>query len=338
MANVLGTSFTHTWAGKEFLSELFFVPQTMEDNPWAGMRTMTDVNADTHIYLPGSLSGIVREDTGCGFSAVGSVNITDRKIAPCRLKINVEECEDAFWSTVFQTLQKSGINRADLRGTLMYKTIRQVVMNTMMHDVPNLGWWGAESSGHAFYGICDGFWELFFDNSANVGYSLDMSSDTDYETSSTSDIMATDGTLNALRNLWENQKPVMRKFPLAARKILMTSSCYDNLLNTFENTGTDSGLTRLRDGQALKFRGVEVVDKYMWDESLDDSNNPSATTIGDNCILYVIPDNLIVGTDVNDPKAQVKVWFDEKDEKVYQKIKWMQAQQYVHADLINIAY
>ena len=107
-----------------------------------------------------------------------------------------------------------------------------------------------------------------------------------------------------------------------------------------ENSGTDSGLARIQDGVSeLKFRGIPIIDMSFWDESLaDTSANPNSAAIGSNSIVITAPDNLVVGTDVTDPASEMKVWYEEKDEKVYIKSKFNFGTQIVSDELIVAAY
>ena len=66
--------------------------------------------------------------------------------------------------------------------------------------------------------------------------------------------------------------------------------------------------------------------------------NPNSAAIGSNAIVITAPDNLVVGTDVTDPASEMKVWYEEKDEKVYIKSKFNFGTQIVSDELIVAAY
>ena len=334
MANALTTSFSHTYAGKELLTEIFYAPAVEGgQNPFDLHRVMSDVKTKTNIYKVGALTNIIQGDSGCGFSASGSVAITDKVIDPQKLKVNIEQCEDAFSQTIFAEAQKNGVDRADIQGTIIEEMIMNAVSRGMRDDLIKAAWFSDAASSHAMYGNFEGFFERILGGS---GYLLDLNSDSAYEAA---DVIATDGAYKAMKKLYENMPAAMRaiKGQLVA---YVTSSVYDNLLSTLEQTGTDSGLQRIQDGVAdLKFRGVPIVDMSLWDASLaDTSNNPNSAAIGSNAIVITTPDNLVVGTDVTDPMAELSVWYEKKDEKFYLSSKFLFGTQVVFDELIVAAY
>jgi len=334
MANALTTSFSHTYAGKELLTEIFYAPAvTSGQNPFELHRVMSDVKTKQNIYTVGSLTNIIQSDTGCGFSASGTVAITDKVIDPQRLKINVEQCEDAFTQTIFAEAQKSGVDRADITGTIISDMVINAVSRGMRDDLIKAAWFSDAASSHAMYGNFEGFFERILGGS---GYLLDLNSSATYEAA---DALATDGAYAAFKNLYENMPAAMRsiKGDLVA---YVTSSVYDNLLSTLEASGTDSGLQRIQDGVSqLKFRGIPVVDMSLWDASLaDTSANPNSAAIGSNAIVISTPDNFVVGTDITDVNSELSVWYEKKDEKYYISSKFLFGTQVVFDELVAAAY
>ncbi|ANS03589.1 hypothetical protein [uncultured Mediterranean phage uvDeep-CGR2-KM21-C345] len=334
MANALTTSFSHTYAGKELLTEIFYAPSVESgQNPFELHRIMSDVKTKTNIYKVGALTNIIQGDSGCGFSASGSVAITDKVIDPQKLKVNIEQCEDAFSQTIFAEAQKSGVDRADIQGTIIEEMVMTAVTRGMRDDLIKAAWFSDAASSHAMYGNFEGFFERILGGS---GYLLDLNSDATYEAS---DALATDGAYKAMKNLYENMPAAMRsiKGQLVA---YVTSSVYDNLLSTLEAAGTDSGLQRILDGVSqLSFRGIPVQDMSLWDASLaDTSANPNSAAIGSNAIVITTPDNLVVGTDITDPMAELSVWYEKKDEKFYLSSKFLFGTQVVFDELVAAAY
>ena len=336
MANMLSTDFTHTYAGKELLTEVFYQPQHdgSGQNPFDLYRVMSDVKTKKKIYVVQKLAKIVQADTGCGFSASGNNSIQDRIIDPVKLKVNLEECEDAFNETIFAEAQKSGVSRADLTGTAIEQILLTATARGIREDLVKMAWFGNAASADSFYGNFDSFFEKILSGTSGTT-KLDLNSSATYEAGGA---LASDGALAAMRAMYSGQGSAMRSIAATDKKYYVTSTVYDNLQSTLEATGADSGLNRIQDGGSLKFRGSEVVDMSIWDAALDESGNPNSGDIGNNAIVYTTPDNLIIGTDVTDPASELKVWFDEKDEKVYIKSKFNYAVQIVHDELVSVAY
>lgn len=337
MSNVLTTTFSHTYAGKELLTEIFYKPQHGGEgqNPFELHRVMPNIKTKMNIYEVAPLEGIIQSDTGCGFSASGSVAITDKVIDPQRLKINVEQCESQFEQTVIAEALKSGVDRADLQGTVVEEIILNAVARGMRNDLVKVAWFSDAASSHSLYGNLEGYFERILDSGFG-GYTLDLNSSATYESA---DVLATDGAYSAFKTLFSNMPAAMRskKGELVA---YTTSSVYDNLLATLEQTGTDSGLSRITDGVSqLSFRGIKIVDMSLWDTSLaDTSANPNSAAIGSNAIVISQPSNFIVGTDVSDPSAEMSVWYEKKDEKYYLSSKFLFGTQIISDEMVVAAY
>ena len=90
MANAVQTSFTHTYNGAEFITELFFKPQEGSDDIFGGRYKVMQVADKKNLYIPGNLSKILKEYSACGFSASGNLTISDRVISTEKVKVNLD--------------------------------------------------------------------------------------------------------------------------------------------------------------------------------------------------------------------------------------------------------
>lgn len=339
MANILTKNFTHTYAGQEFLSRLYYQPQHTEGiNPYSEFQIFPNVKTKTNIYLPQRLQGIIREDTGCGFSAVGTTNINDKTISVSKLKINTEMCESEFDNTVWAELRRSGVDRNDLRGTDIENVMNTVTARAMAEDLKKQMWFSDSASSDAFYGIYDGYIRLKLDNSSSLGYAKDMANITGALNGTA--IHGTDGAMKVLRDMYEGQSVYLRAIPARDKRFYVTSTVFDSLLKTYQNTGTDSGLAKLATGaDTLSFNGIPVIDMVEWTLPLADETNPVTTTIdAGHLVVLSFPDNFAVATDVTNPESEIVSWYDMKDEKVYTKGKWMHGVQCIHDEYIGIAF
>lgn len=336
MADQLTTNFTHTYAGREFTDTLFYQPQLEGSfDPYREFQFIPNVKGKINIYLPRRLQKVLRADTGCGITAAGTTTINDKTLTPCKIRLDLEECEDQFDATIFEEARRSGTDRNDLNGTAIGEILTRQTTGAIREDNQKLLWFGRDADADAFYGICDGFWDFLIDASSSLGHSIDMSNDVNIEDGN--GVLVEDGALVALREIWSNQPATLRRMKSDAR-FYVTATIADNLMETYEALGTDSGLARLENGSAqLSFRGRPVIEMVEWDDALADSANPFSTEIGDNAILYTIPSNLVIGADVSSTEAQVRIRFDEDDEKVKTKAKWIQGVQFVEEELICIA-
>lgn len=337
MANSLTTSFTHTYAGREFFQELFFKPQEGGDDIFGNYKVMQVVDK-TNLYIPNNLSETLKKYSTCGFSQVGTTTISDRTIDVTKVKVNLEECEDAFDNTIFEEAIRQGVDIDDLRGTVVEDMLRQSMMQSLGVDISRIQWFGDDASSSTNYDHFDGWVQLAEDAGASLGQTLDMSADTSIETSGSDDTLVADGTQSAFKQLWEGQSKTLRAIDRSMKKLYVTSSIMDNYLSTLEDTQNETGQMNLEDGKtSVRYRGVEVVEVKGWDTHLADTNNPQKTAIGANMIVLTTPDNLIVGADIMNPNNQVKVWYSEDDEVIRMKIKFKLGAQILHPELMSLA-
>ena len=340
MANALapaGGAFTHTYAGKEILQPLFYQPQTIGRDPFELYQVMGDIKTKANIYLPGKLQKIITADGGCGFTPSGSATISDKTITPEKLKINLEMCSDEFDQTIFAEQYKAGVDVNNIEGTDIGNIILQLLVNSMSEDIPKIIWWSDITSGDPFYGNLDGYIKLI--DSAVTAGTLTNFVDLTAGGFVIAGVWQTDGALGALRALYSGQEASMRGMNRMEKKIMVNSAVIDNLLDSYENTGTDSGLARLAEGVGeLTFRGIPVVEMPTWTEAMADGANPQAGTVGDNCIVFTIPDNLVVGSNIQAPESQVLVWYDVLTELVNFKVKFTLGAQIIHPELIGFAH
>jgi|10_taG_2_1085330.scaffolds.fasta_scaffold04364_2 hypothetical protein len=335
MANSVTTSFSHTYNGREFLTELFYKPQEGGQDVF-GIYKIMQVVDKTNLYIPGNLSKILRKYTTCGFSQVGSLAISDRTISTAKVKVNLEECEDAFDGTVFEEAIKQGVEIDDLRGTVVEDILRTSLLKALGSDIPRICWFGVDGASSSDYDQFDGWVHLIGDVSGSVGQYLDMNTDANIESGGA---MVADGAITLFRSMYENQSKTLRAVDRSGKKFYVTSTIMDNYLTTLEDTQNERGQLSLEDGTTVvKFRGIEVVEVKGWDTALADTDNPNKAGIGANMCVFTTPDNLIVGCDVLSPANEVKVWFSEDDEVLRMKSKFKLGTQILHPELISFAY
>jgi len=336
MADQLTTNFTHQWAGVEITENLFFEPQLEGKDLYREFQFIPDVQGKTNIYLPRKLQKVLRKDTGCGVTAAGTTTINDKTLEPCKIRLDLEQCEDEFDNTVFEKFRRSGVDRNDLTGTLIEEIMLEQTTRAIREDNQKLLWFGDDADADDFYGICDGFWRFFIDASSNLGVSIDMSNNANIEDSNGD--LVEDGALVVLRQLWKEQPAVLRNIPKAEKRFYVTATIWDNYLETLEQLGTDAGLTTLQDGNImLSFRGVRLVEMSEWDDALADVANPFNAEIGANAILYTTPVNLVIGADITNPESEIRIRFDVETELVKTRAKFIQGVQFVEEVLIGIA-
>lgn len=339
MADVLQSNFTHTYAGAEVIDTLFYQPE--ENCPsLADMYQFKEIKGDkANIYLPQKLRKVLKKYTTCGWAVAGSTTtINDKTISVEKIKSNLEECVDQWDDTIFSELMKTGVARDDISGTLIDTVIKKQVVSGVKSDIQRIIWFAENGDADTDWDMFDGWVTLMNDNSATIG--TDCWIDMDATAFESSDVLATDGALGLLRQMWSAQNAVLRGMPLADKKFYVTNTVVDNYATTLENQGNIEGQRYIQDGVAkYYFRGVELVVVPEWDVNLADSTNPHYTLIGSNFIVYTTKDNLVFGSDVRAGETEFKTRYatdDDETMKITQKFKL--GAQIVHYELVCAAY
>jgi hypothetical protein len=341
MANVAQTSFSHDYNGREVLTEIFYKPQV--DVPAIeGLYRVISTVDKTNIYLPAKLTKMLRKYTTCGFSAAGgTMTIADKTISTEKIKANVEQCADEFTDTIFAEVIKTGVNVDDLSNTIVDEIIKTQFIKGINSDIHRIAWFAVDSTASNIdYRQFDGFFQRFIDASATITSArfIDLQA-TAFESTATGDLNV-DGAYGAMKQMYEKSTEMLKVMSAKDKRFYVTHTVYDNLLTTYEDTQSSTGLLRLIDGvETLTFRGIPVIAMPEWDTNLADTDNPLKTTIGKNLIVYTTPDNLIIGTDVTSPSSEFRVRYnDDDDEKMKVVAKFKLGTQFVHEDLLVVAY
>ena len=343
MANFITQSFNVTYSGKDIVDELFYAPQEGSDD-LMGIRKMNNVKTKVNMYLPSTLNKIVRKYSTCGFSATGNaIDVSDKTLEVSRLKVNLEQCGDTFYGTVWEEFYNPGTAIDDLTNTIVGDIAIRKVAEGIRDDNGRIAWFAADSAASTDYSQFDGFIQLFVDNSAELGQYLEMTDIANVE--DTNGDLVADGAYELLKYAWENQTKVLRQMPNASKAFRVTCTVMDNLRTTYEQLGTGNnlGLSMLMDGSTLTFRGVAIQEVTGWDTQLADAANPNSQglgiDIGKNLLVYTVNDNLVLGSDVTDPQAQLKFRSNDDDDELLKIIaKYKMGAQFVHGELISMYF
>lgn len=315
MANAL--TIDSTWSS-EYFAERFLTPALLTQGLFSGGYNVDPlVNKSKTIYVGSRMRGVVQEKTTCGFNASGTSNLSEVVLTTKNLAVNLEECAALFYDTIFKKELKKGTAITDLSGTIIASYIEENALDAITHDSFAMAWFGntsiASTASGAFLRPFNGWFKLFEDDS-DVS-KISIGSTGDYGVA-------------ALKEAYESAAgQLIRQTGTPA--IHVTPQMYYNILNTFENSTTDYGLTRLSNGGALTYRGIPVIEEVTWSETI---NNYTLGT--EKRMFFGNLENLHVGTDIANPGSDAKLFYDELEEKYYFKANFDLGVNYTHSQLI----
>jgi hypothetical protein len=312
-----------TEANKLFLEPIFFDADTLNE-----FRVMGNVVNKKKIGFVRPLENIIRKYTGCGFNPVGSLSIYEREIEVNKMRVDLELCWDEFEDTVFEELLRTGTNIADVRDTQIGDILMNRARQGVKMDLSRLLYFGNKASADPNYDTIDGFWTVYYPGLVTDG--LIPRTNTGSGTA-----MASGDGIAILRAVYDQAPLPLKGLPNAEKVLNVTGSVWMQYNEDIEDGGGgDFGLMTLIEGSPrLFFRGIEVRPMWRWDEI--------ATSLGTtlpNYVEYTTKMNKVLATDVLDPSSELRIWYDDKDEKNYVKARFKMGSNYIHPSLISVGY
>lgn len=147
--------------------------------------------------------------------------------------------------------------------------------------------------------------------------------------------LKTDAAKTAFAALYNAATPELLERIDEAR-FIVTSSMYNNYMATLETlNGSDAAHRTLLDGESvLAFRGIPIVVQRSWDVHIA---NDFGNEYPHRAIL-TIPRNMVVGTDGSGDDMSIEMWYEKKDQENNFRVEYKAGTQYVHEELIAVAY
>lgn len=315
MANSL--TIVSTWTS-EYFAERFLTPALMTNGLFVGGYDVDPtVNRSKTVFVGSRLRGVVQEKTTCGFNPVGTSQLTEVVLSTKSLAVNLEQCAAEFYDTIFKKELKKGTAVTDLSGTIVASYMEENALDAIVNDTFAMAWFGntsiASTASGAFLRPFNGWFKLFEDDGAVAKISIGST-----------------GAYGvaALKEAYESETGQLIR-QTGNPVIKVTPQMYYNILETFENSNTDYGLTKLSDGGNLTYRGIPVTEEVTWAETI---NNYTLGT--EKRMFFGNLENLHVGTDIANPGSDAKLFYDELEEKYYFKSNFDLGVNYTHKNLI----
>ena len=159
---------------------------------------------------------------------------------------------------------------------------------------------------------------------------------------------------SSLNPIFDGAPAELQQIPASEKRMFVTPNLYNayyGALTAVAVSGAvDYGHSEAQSGvnyARLRFRGVELVPMYEWDVALTALTGadlpplftmPNFTAGAGNATqgcIYAAKDNLIIGSNVNDPDTQLKMFYDEVSENMYIRSNFTMGYQYGWNSLVN---
>ena len=335
MANVANNSIAATYSGAQ-LNQIFFEPVFKSDDIMRNYRVIPNVKHKMNVYTSAALKNIVQPYTGCSATS-GSTqfNIDDKVITAGRCRVALEQCTDEFFGTYIEEMYRSGVDVMNLEGTQLADAIVNRAVSGIGSDVVRLAWGGDGASAN--YDAFDGWMKLMGADATVLAAQIQQTGATTVSTVSTAH------AIGIIRKVYDGAPAELQQIPAASKKMFVTPKVYNAYLANLEGTSADLAYQAQVDGAPrVAFRGVEIVPMYEWDTILA-ALNPSifvdqsaaATGNTENGVCYCAVENLVLGSDVNDPESSFKVFYDDLEEKMFFRGYFKLGVQFMYSSLVQ---
>jgi hypothetical protein len=360
MANVALQNAGMTAYNGTYASKILLEPMFHSDDINSNYTIYPSVKYKQNIVMAPSLKGITAVNEGCGANAgcdPAGFSVTNKVITVENVSVKQEQCWTEFKDQIIVESYKNGINMPDLSGTQLAEVIINRVRNGVMSDMSRNIWAGMTATAVAdcsYESMGQGLWDkLGLDaNFADAG-SLQRVTGTgaasDYATVGAR-IPSTDAAL-VLGQAFEGAPSALQQVDARAKRMFVTPNVYNawyaSLTAVASNGAVDYGHSEAQTGKGrLYFRGIELIPMYVWDDALtartgadlpdifavNDSGGVGVNTT--NGVIYAAVDNLFIGTDVNAPENELKMFYDEVSDKMYVRSYFTMGFQYGWSTLV----
>jgi hypothetical protein len=317
-------------------STLFLDPIFMDDAVQNIFRVMPNVVHKQKMLFATGLDDFLRQKTGCGFKPVGNMSIYERCIETTLVEGNTEQCFDEYFQTSLMELWSKGVNMTNLQGTDLASIWQQRAQLGVQRQINKLAFFGSKASTDPTVNIVDGLWTEYIPQL--VGQNL-----VPRVNSNSGTALAAGEAIELLDAVFESATNELKAFDMNRRRMFVSNNIFEQLTKDLRDgaTGSAAYIQETEGGRTMiRFRGVQVVPMLRWQELAQQYMAALVPGIGENAnlVLYTIPENLVLATDVLASINQFRFWYEELEEKTYMKSCFKLGFNYLHPSLMTVAY
>ncbi len=153
--------------------------------------------------------------------------------------------------------------------------------------------------------------------------------------------LAADEAVGIFKTLYEAQPAVLAQIPDRQKRIYCDTRVVNNYVESLEDSGTytESGKRMLIDGiERPTYRGIPIIE-CAWGQYLEDFPHASGyLPARPHRMILTVPDNLVIGIDAESEFNQMDFWFNRDEQENRFRMQLKIGVQYVHNQLMVVAY
>ncbi len=283
MANIINTALT--WS-QEDAAKYFLQPLFISNNDLTHFDVMTNISGSSIILDKYSaLKDVTKAQNLVDCFDADATQSTNSNVTLtlCRLEVEHAQKAIALYNHIKSQLLRTGVNRADMSGTLLMTMVSEILMGAIKRDFSTILWWGKAAGGVGTQGLCDGIWEAVSGIPAGQ------------------QVAETGVVLTDLENMM-----AARTNELAAAEsvMFMSRAMADAYKSALQAAGTHvAAYAALQDGIGeLFYNGIQIIVKPDWDVNIAAygaslSTGAPTATANTKAAMLVAKDAIAVGTD-----------------------------------------
>lgn len=152
--------------------------------------------------------------------------------------------------------------------------------------------------------------------------------------------LASGESVTIFEDLFTNCPRVLKEVPKNNKIMLVADDVYENYIEYLEGLGTERSHLQLENGQEIyTYRGVKVI-PLGWGVHLDaDFPHASGELYGyPHRVIYTEFMNLVMGMDAMSEYNQTRIWYNEDEQENRFRNQIKMGTQYVHNEVMAVAY
>lgn len=286
-------------------------------------------NAEVGFIGEGGMVGV--KDGGCGSDPKNwSINTRKLKWEPAAWEIFLSQCYTDLKNAATVYSLRTGVDIPDFTDTDYMNIVLEVLEKSIMDFWYRLFWFNDTEAKHvadsgvitagldlSFYNILDGFWKQITTqvttNPSQRPVTIAENAGENYAAQE----LKSENVQGYLSKLVFSAPLQLRN--LSDRFILVTQSVYDAYEQSLMNACClESARMALINGmEALKFKGIPVIAMPVWDKLIAVGEDTGTKLNNPHRMLFTAKSVLGIGVDDMSRMGDLRVWYDQKDKKVY---------------------
>jgi hypothetical protein len=297
---------------------------------------MPNVPYRRKMLFAGQLDDFLRQKTGCGFKPIGKLPMTERCVETTMVTGEIEQCFDEFVDTALMELLRKGNEIGDLNGTVLANILMDRMRLGTERQINKLAFFGDKNSADESQNIVDGLWTVYIPQLVAQNQVVRVDSNSGQP-------LGSGDAIDLLDEVFEAASNELKAFDINQRRLIVSNNVFEQLTKDIRDGAANSCcfVEELENGRtAIRFRGVQVVPMFRWQELASQYMTGIIPNVGNdaNLVLYTVPSNLVLATDLINSVTSIDMWHEKLEEKTYARVCFKLGFNYLHPSLMTVAF